>query len=124
MEIRVLRYFLAVVREEGINRAAEVLHITQPTLSRQMSQLEDEIGVTLFHRGARKISLTNEGMLLKRRTEEILALVDKTEKELVEQDILLNGRITIGGGELAAMQFLRRLLNHSVKNTLLLHMIF
>ncbi len=124
MEIRVLRYFLAVVREEGINRAAEVLHITQPTLSRQMSQLEDEIGVKLFHRGARKISLTNEGMLLKRRTEEILALVDKTEKELVEQDILLNGRITIGGGELAAMQFLRRLLNHSVKNTLLLHMIF
>ena len=124
MEIRVLRYFLAVVREEGINRAAEVLHITQPTLSRQMSQLEDEIGVKLFHRGARKISLTNEGMLLKRRAEEILALVDKTEKELVEQDILLNGRITIGGGELAAMQFLRRLLNHSVKNTLLLHMIF
>ncbi len=89
-----------------------------------MSQLEDEIGVKLFHRGARKISLTNEGMLLKRRAEEILALVDKTEKELVEQDILLNGRITIGGGELAAMQFLRRLLNHSVKNTLLLHMIF
>lgn len=124
VEIRVLRYFLAVVREEGINRAAEVLHITQPTLSRQMSQLEDEIGVKLFHRGARKISLTNEGMLLKRRAEEILALVDKTEKELVEQDILLNGRITIGGGELAAMQFLRRLLNHSVKNTLLLHMIF
>ena len=62
MEIRVLRYFLAVVREEGINRAAEALHITQPTLSRQLSQLEEEVGVKLFHRGAKKITLTNEGI--------------------------------------------------------------
>lgn len=104
MEIRVLRYFLAVVREEGINRAAEVLHITQPTLSRQLSQLEDEVGVKLFHRGAKKITLTNEGILLRRRAEEILALVDRTEQELVEQDELVEGRIVIGGGELAAMQ--------------------
>ena len=104
MEIRVLRYFLTVVREEGINRAAEVLHITQPTLSRQLSQLEEEIGVKLFHRGARKITLTNEGILLRRRAEEILALVDRTEQELVEQDELVEGRIVIGGGELAAMQ--------------------
>ena len=104
MEIRVLRYFLTVVREEGINRAAEVLHITQPTLSRQLSQLEDEIGVKLFHRGARKISLTNEGILLRRRAEEILSLVDRTEQELIEQDELVEGRIVIGGGELAAMQ--------------------
>ena len=81
MEIRVLRYFLAVVREEGINRAAEVLHITQPTLSRQLSQLEDEVGVKLFHRGAKKITLTNEGILLRRRAEGILALVDRTEQE-------------------------------------------
>lgn len=99
MEIRVLRYFLAVVREQGINRAAEVLHITQPTLSRQLSQLEDEVGVKLFHRGAKKITLTNEGILLRRRAEEILALVDRTE-----QDELVEGRIVIGGGELAAMQ--------------------
>lgn len=104
MEIRVLRYFLTVVREEGINRAAEVLHITQPTLSRQLSQLEDEVGVKLFHRGAKKITLTNEGILLRRRAEEILALVDRTEQELVEQDELVEGRIVIGGGELAAMQ--------------------
>lgn len=104
MEIRVLRYFLAVVREEGINRAAEVLHITQPTLSRQLSQLEEEVGVKLFHRGAKKITLTNEGILLRRRAEEILALVDRTEQELVEQDELVEGRIVIGGGELAAMQ--------------------
>ncbi len=106
MEIRVLRYFLTVVREEGINRAAEVLHITQPTLSRQLAQLEEEVGVKLFHRGARKITLTNEGILLRRRAEEILALVDRTERELAEQDELVEGRIVIGGGELAAMQVL------------------
>lgn len=106
MEIRVLRYFLTVAREGGINRAAEVLHITQPTLSRQLLQLEEEIGVTLFHRGARKITLTNEGILLRRRAEEILSLVDRTEKELVEQEELVEGRIVIGCGELAAVQVL------------------
>lgn len=110
MELRVLRYFLTVVREEGINRAAEVLHITQPTLSRQLAQLEDELGVTLFHRGARKITLTNEGILLRRRAEEILSLVDRTEKELVEQDEQVEGRIIIGGGELSAMQELPELI--------------
>ena len=104
MEIRVLRYFLTVVREEGINRAAEVLHITQPTLSRQLSQLEEDVGVKLFHRGAKKITLTNEGILLRRRAEEILALVDRTEQELSEQDEMVEGRVVIGGGELAAMQ--------------------
>ena len=109
MEIRVLRYFLTVVREEGINRAAEVLHITQPTLSRQLSGLEEEMGVKLFDRGARKITLTREGMLLKRRAEEILSLVHKTEKELMEQEELIDGKITIGCGELAAVQILPRL---------------
>lgn len=104
MEIRVLRYFLTVVREEGINRAAEVLHITQPTLSRQLAQLEEEVGVKLFHRGSRKITLTSEGILLRRRAEEILALVDRTEQELIQQDEQVEGRIVIGGGELAAMQ--------------------
>lgn len=106
MEIRVLRYFLTVVREEGINRAAEALHITQPTLSRQMAQLEEEVGVKLFHRGAKKITLTNEGILLRRRAEEILSLVDRTERELIEQEELVEGRIVVGGGELAAMQVL------------------
>ena len=106
MEIRVLRYFLTVAREGGINRAAEVLHLTQPTLSRQMSSLEDEVGVRLFQRGAKKITLTNEGILLRRRAEEILALVDKTEKELIEQEKLVDGKITVGCGELAAMQLL------------------
>lgn len=106
MEIRVLRYFLTVVREEGITRAAEVLHITQPTLSRQLFQLEEEIGVKLFHRGTRKITLTNEGLLLRRRAEEILSLVDKTEKELTWQEELVEGKIVIGCGELAAVQIL------------------
>lgn len=110
MEIRVLRYFLTVVQEEGINRAAEVLHITQPTLSRQLAQLEKEIGVKLFHRGARKITLTNEGILLKRRAEEILELVDKTEKELNEQEELVEGKIVIGSGELAAVQLLPKMI--------------
>ena len=110
MEIRVLRYFLTVVREGGINRAAEVLHITQPTLSRQLSQLEEEVGVKLFHRGARKITLTNEGILLRRRAEEILSLVDRTEKELTRQEELVEGRIVIGCGELAAVQVLAEII--------------
>ncbi|MBO5603858.1 MAG: LysR family transcriptional regulator, partial [Acidaminococcaceae bacterium] len=67
MEIRVLKYFLTVVREESISRAAEVLHITQPTLSRQLAQMEEETGVKLFQRGSRKITLTAEGILLRRR---------------------------------------------------------
>ena len=71
MEIRVLQYFLTVVREESISRAAEALHITQPTLSRQLAQLEEETGVKLFQRGARRITLTNEGRLLRRRAEEM-----------------------------------------------------
>lgn len=82
MEIRVLRYFLTVAREENITRAAELLHLTQPTLSRQIAQMEDEMGVRLFDRGTRKITLTSEGLLLRRRAEEILELVDKTEREL------------------------------------------
>lgn len=106
MEVRVLRYFLTVVREESITHAAEVLHITQPTLSRQLAQLEDEVGVKLFHRGTRKISLTNEGVLLRRRAEEIIALVDKTEAELSEREELVEGKIVIGCGELAAVQLL------------------
>ena len=106
MEIRVLRYFLTVVREQSITKAAEVLHITQPTLSRQLAQMEDEIGVRLFERGSRKITLTNEGLLLRRRAEEILQLVDKTEKELIEQDEQIEGKITLGCGELGSVQLL------------------
>lgn len=110
MEIRVLRYFLTVMREESITKAAEVLHITQPTLSRQLAQMEEEVGVKLFHRGARRIELTNEGILLRRRAEEILQLVDKTEKELIEQEEQVEGKISIGCGEIAAVQVLPKLI--------------
>ena len=89
MEIRVLRYFLTVVREESITRAAEVLHITQPTLSRQLAQMEEQMGVKLFVRRTRKITLTNEGVLLRRRAEEILELVDKTAKEYITPEDLV-----------------------------------
>lgn len=109
MEIRVLRYFLTVTREESITKASEALHITQPTLSRQLAQMEEEIGVKLFDRGTRKIKLTNEGILLRRRAEEILQLIDKTEKELVEQEEQVEGKISLGCGEIAAVQILPEL---------------
>ena len=95
MEIRVLRYFLTVVREESITRAADVLHITQPTLSRQIAQMEEELGVRLFNRGTRKIELTSEVLLLRRRAEEILELVSKTERELVFQDEAVEGVVSV-----------------------------
>lgn len=110
MEIRVLRYFLAVAREESISRAAERLHITQPTLSRQLAQLESEVGTKLFERGTRKILLTHEGILLRRRAEEIVCLVDKTQRELAEQEERIDGRIVFGCGELAAVEILSGLL--------------
>ena len=110
MEIRVLRYFLAVVREESITKAADLLHITQPTLSRQIAQMEEEMGVKLFDRGTRKIVLTNEGLLLRRRAEEILELVDKTERELSEQEETVEGTVSIGCGELTAVQLLLKLI--------------
>ncbi len=112
MEIRVLRYFLTVVREESITKASEVLHITQPTLSRQLAQMEEEIGVKLFDRGTRKIRLTNEGILLRRRAEEILQLVDKTEKELVEQEEQVEGRVSLGCGEIASVKLLPELIRN------------
>ena len=81
MEIRVLRYFLMVAREENITKAAELLHITQPTLSRQLMQLEEELETKLFKRSNHSIRLTEDGMLLKRRAQEIVQLVDKAENE-------------------------------------------
>lgn len=109
MELRVLRYFLSVAREESITKAAGILHITQPTLSRQLSQLEEELGVRLLNRGSRKISLTDEGILLRRRAEEILQLTDKTEAELMQHDEKIAGKITVGCGEIATVQLLPEL---------------
>lgn len=106
MELRVLRYFLTVAREGTVSRAADVLHITQPTLSRQLAHMEDELGVKLFEHQNRRLLLTSEGMLLRRRAEEILELVDRTEQELVEQEAQLEGTVVIGHGEYGAMDAL------------------
>ncbi|WP_069999600.1 LysR family transcriptional regulator [Cellulosilyticum sp. I15G10I2] len=102
MEIRVLKYFLITAREENITRAAEFLHMTQPTLSRQLMQLEEELGVTLFVRGKRRISLTEEGMLLRQRAEEIITLVQKTEREFIERLEVCTGTVSIGCTETMA----------------------
>lgn len=108
MDIRVLRYFLAVTREESISGAAEALHITQPTLSRQLMDLEEEIGKKLLIRGNRRITLTEEGMLLRKRAAEIIDLVEKTESELMAPEEVVSGDIYIGGGETDAMRLIAR----------------
>ncbi|HIX83873.1 MAG TPA: LysR family transcriptional regulator [Candidatus Megamonas gallistercoris] len=105
MEIRVLRYFIAIAREESITGAANFLHITQPTLSRQIKDLEDKLGQKLFVRGSHRISLTAEGMLLRKRAEEIISLVDKTQQEFFSMKGNLSGDIYIGGGETEAMNY-------------------
>lgn len=106
MEFRVLKYFLMVAREENITKAAALLHLTQPTLSRQLMQLEEELGVTLFHRSKHSIILTEDGMLLKRRAQEIVSLSDKTVQELSHKEDVLSGEIAIGCGETKNMLFL------------------
>ena len=106
MELRVLKYFLVVAREENITRAAQLLHITQPTLSRQLMQLEEELGVQLFRRSKYRIILTDDGMLLRRRAQEIVDLAEKTERELQRQEEELSGEIAIGCGETNSMSFL------------------
>lgn len=110
MDIRILRYFLAVVREESISAAAESLHLTQPTLSRQLMDLEEELGVKLLNRGKKnqRIALTEEGMLLRRRAEEIVALTDKTISELDVSHDVVSGDVYIGGGETNAMRLIAR----------------
>lgn len=108
MEIRVLQYFLAIAREQTISGAAEVLHITQPTLSRQIKDLEDELGKQLFVRSNKKISLTEDGLFLRQRAEEIVNLVDKTELEMMTSDLLLSGEIYIGSGECHAIKVITK----------------
>lgn len=106
MELRVLRYFLAVVREQSISGAAERLHISQPTLSRQLMDMEQTLGKQLFIRGNRHITLTEEGMLLRKRAEEIVDLVDKTEAEISCANEFVSGDIYIGAGETDNMRLL------------------
>ncbi len=104
MELRVLQYFLAVAREENITKAAALLHITQPTLSRQLMQMEEKLGVKLFRRGKHNILLTEEGMLLRRRAQEIVDLAEKTAKELKHGEEMVSGEIAIGCGETQNMR--------------------
>lgn len=104
MDSRLLKYFLAVVAESNITKAAERIHITQPTLSRQLVQLEEEVGAQLLIRGKRNVTLTEAGILFKKRAEEIIELIEKTEKELKEQNLLINGEIPIGAGEMKSTE--------------------
>ena len=108
MELRTLRYFLAVVHEETICGAADAMHVTQPTLSRQMMELEEKLGKKLFERGKRKISLTEEGRFLSKRAQEILALVQRTEAEFNASVEGISGDVFIGGGETKAMRMIAR----------------
>ncbi len=111
MDIRTLRYFLAVAREESITGAAAALHLTQPTLSRQLMELEAELGKQLFLRGKRRVTLTEDGVLLRKRALEIVELMDKTEAELREPGGSVEGKVYIGAGETRAM----RLIAHVAK---------
>jgi DNA-binding transcriptional LysR family regulator len=105
MEVRVLEYFLAVAREESISGAAKTLHLTQPTLSRQLKDLEEELGKQLFIRG-RRITLTEDGVLLRKRAGEIIDLVQKTEKDVMQNDRAIGGDIYIGAAETRGMQLI------------------
>ena len=111
VETRLLHYFLTVARERNITNAAKVLHITQPTLSRQMTLLEEQLGVKLFVRDSRPLALTDEGFLLRRRAEEILELVEKTEAEVSAQEEQVEGSVSIGCGELASTKLLMEMVS-------------
>jgi DNA-binding transcriptional LysR family regulator len=106
MDIRVLRYFLTVAQEGSITKAAQALHITQPTLSRQLMELEEEVGASLFIRGKRQITLTEGGILFQQRIKEIVSLLDKTHRDLAAQEDLVGGIVSIGCVETIASMLL------------------
>lgn len=110
IETRLLHYFLTVAREQNITNAAKTLHITQPTLSRQMAMLEEQLGTKLFLRDSRPLTLTDEGQLLRRRAEEILELVEKTQAEMSSHEEQVEGTVSIGCGELASVRVLMDLI--------------
>lgn len=110
MELRVLNYFLVIAREENITRAAALLHVSQPTLSRQLAALEEELGVKLFTRKSHQITLTSDGLLLRRRAEEMLQLSEKIHDEIGVDQAELAGTISIGSGELRGMNELGQIL--------------
>ncbi|MBQ6222801.1 MAG: LysR family transcriptional regulator [Solobacterium sp.] len=109
MDIHIMEYYLAIIREGNISAAAESLHLSQPALSRQIKDLEEELGVTLFERGSRKIKLTEEGMILRRRAEEMVRLMQITESEIREAQNKIAGEIHIGAGESLAFHHLSRI---------------
>lgn len=111
MELRVLQYFLAVAREQSISGAAEFLHLSQPTLSRQIKDMEKELGKQLLIRGNRRITLTEEGMILCKRAEEIMELVKKTESEITLSDESIAGDIYIGAGESNSVGYIAKAAN-------------
>lgn len=108
MELRVLRYFLTVAREGSITGAANFLHVTQPTLSRQLKELEEELGKKLFIRKSHHVVLTEEGMILRKRAEEIINMVVKVEEEFHSMEETIGGDVYIGGGETDAMKLIAR----------------
>ena len=115
MEIRTLRYFLAVAREENMTRAAELLHVTQPTLSKALRSLEDELGKKLFERHSFSISLTDEGILLRDRAEDLVTMADKIEREFLTLDDITGGDLYLGLGESYQIRYLARAIR-SLKN--------
>lgn len=108
MDIRVLQYFLAVAREESITKAAETLHMTQPPLSRQLKALEEEVGKQLLIRGSKKVTLTEDGILLRKRAEEMIDLMEKTKTELSSSDENVSGDIYMGSGETEAVSMIAK----------------
>ena len=110
MEIRTLRYFLAVAREENMTRAAELLHVTQPTLSKQLKSLEDELGKKLFTRHSFSIRLTDEGILLRNRAEDLISMADKIEQEFVSLDDITGGELYLGLAESYRIKYLARVI--------------
>ena len=110
MEIRVLRYFLEIARSGNMSRAAKTLHVTQPTLSKQMKDLEQELGKKLFHRGSTSVSLTEEGMLLRKRAEDILDMADKTIDEFKALDNIAGGEVHVGCAESYQIKYLAQVI--------------
>ena len=110
MELRTLLYFLAAAQEENITKAADILHVTQPTLSRQMMDLERELGVTLMLRGKNGLTLTDDGIFFRQRAQEIVGLGDRLEKSFVERQNNISGMVVIGASETVGSQTLARLI--------------
>jgi DNA-binding transcriptional LysR family regulator len=112
MELRTLRYFLAAAQEENITRAADILHVTQPTLSRQMMDLEKELGTTLMIRGKNGLTLTDDGIFFRQRAEEIVELANRLERTFVERNAEISGIIAIGASEAVGSRLFAKLIKH------------